>query len=78
MDVRDEKSLLLAAEAVVDAAIRCYEFENTGRISEAARRALIDAVYRNPLLTRELFRSTPDKTRLNWMNNFSNQPYLNN
>ncbi len=61
----DEKDLRLAAEALVDAAIVCqqyrrspaddYAMEQCGNpVSEETRLDLIDAVYRDPLMTGRL------------------------
>lgn len=45
----------LAAAAVVDAAIVCYELRTSVTVSDSARALLVEAVYQNPTLTERLF-----------------------
>ena len=57
-DLTAEEELRLAAEAVVDAAIICQQNWAVQPVSEETRRSLIDAVYRDPLITGKLLHSS--------------------
>ncbi|HQH29097.1 MAG TPA: hypothetical protein PLP17_17015 [Oligoflexia bacterium] len=50
-----DQELLLAAQAVVDAASWSNRVKHNLDFTEEARAALIEAVFRDPTLTRELF-----------------------
>lgn len=52
------EELLLAAEAIVDAAICVQRFRSDAEISEECRQALIDAVFRDPSITEFLFQES--------------------
>jgi len=54
-DDRAEEELMVAAEAVVDAALWCHSLKGQGLVPVEIRQALIEALYRDPSLTPHLF-----------------------
>ena len=59
-DDRAEEELMIAAEAVVDAALWCHSLRGNGIVPVEVRQTLIEAIYRDPSLTPYLF--GPDST----------------
>lgn len=56
LEYTSEEDLRKAAEAVVDAAVCCYEEKEIGRLYASDRNMLIDIVLRDPEVTGKLFR----------------------
>lgn len=54
-DDRAQEELMVAAEAVVDAALWCHSLRGNGLVAVEVRQALIEAIYRDPSLTPHLF-----------------------